>query len=237
MKSDKYKTTIIALFIIMIIFFMVEYFHLIDILSFENFKSNRENFRSLANKHYITAVLMYMSIFILISFGIPISALVILFGGFLFGWYNGFIYSVIGITIGSVPAYLFSKYIIGNWIDEKFGHRIKPIQDEINKNKISYLISVRFIPSFPLFVVNFVAGISNISLFTLVTTTFIGMLPYCLVYSYAGSNIGNINSPKEVMSPRMLAIFVVLTIIAFLPVIASKVKKTHPNSNKINEDT
>lgn len=225
MKTSKKRFIFTASFVIIVLSIVIYHFDLLSVLSFENFKNNREYLKAFVNRHYLTSTIVFMLSFVVMSFGIPVAAFATLLGGFLFGWVHGFMFSLAGITIGSAPAYLFSKYVIGNWISHKFSHRIENMKTEIEQNKISYLITVRFIPSFPLFVVNFIAGISDISLGTLVTTTFFGMLPYCMVYSYAGNNLGNINSTAEVLSPKILLIFATLTLISFLPVITNKLKR------------
>ncbi|WP_066501916.1 TVP38/TMEM64 family protein [Abyssisolibacter fermentans] len=223
--KKKYKVIFSVILIIIIVLLIIRYFDAVRLLSFESFKNNRDYFKAFVNKHYYISAACFIFSFVIMSFGIPVAAFATLLGGFLFGWFYGFIYSLIGVTIGAALAYLFSKHVIGSWIRKKFGQKLAIIENEINNNAISYFTSVRFIPSFPLFVANFVAGITNISLLTFMMTTFFGMLPYCLVYSIAGNNIGNINSPREVLSPEIILMFIMLTIIAFMPAAVKKLKK------------
>ena len=49
--------------------------------------------------------------------------------------------------------------------------------------------------------------------------TAIGIIPGSFVYTYAGRQLGTINSLKEIASPSVLAAFVLLGLLALVPIV------------------
>ena len=84
-------------------------------------------------------------------------------------------------------------------------------------------MTLRLIPLFPFFVVNLVSGLTRISVGTYVAATAIGIIPGSFVYAYAGRQLGTINSLKEIASPNVLAAFVLLGLLAMVPIAYKKV--------------
>jgi uncharacterized membrane protein YdjX (TVP38/TMEM64 family) len=54
---------------------------------------------------------------------------------------------------------------------------------------------------------------------TYVAATAIGIIPGSFVYAYAGRQLGAINSLKEVASPNVVGAFVLLGLLALVPVV------------------
>ncbi|GIW55680.1 MAG: hypothetical protein KatS3mg082_2084 [Nitrospiraceae bacterium] len=113
----------------------------------------------------------------------------------------------IGATTGATLAFLAARYLLRDWVEQKFGSRLRPIQDGFAKNAFSYLVTLRLIPLFPFFLVNMVSGLTRISVSAYVAATAIGIIPGSFVYAYAGRQLGTINSLKEIASPNVLLAF------------------------------
>jgi len=73
-----------------------------------------------------------------------------------------------------------------------------------------------------IFLLNILAGLTKIDLKTFIWTTAAGILPATLIYAYAGSNVSRIEEPADLLSARLLTGFVLLGLLAVLPVIAKK---------------
>ena len=149
----------------------------------------------------------------------PGGALLTLAGGFLFGSILGTIYVNIAATTGATLAFLASRYLLRDWVERKFGHRLGPIQEGFRRNAFSYLLTLRLIPAFPFFLVNLVSGLTRINIGTYVLATAVGIIPGSFVFANAGRQLGSINSLAEIASPAVLGAFALLGLFALAPVL------------------
>jgi len=67
-----------------------------------------------------------------------------------------------------------------------------------------------------------VSGITRVNVGTYVAATAIGIIPGSFVYAYAGRQLGTINSLKEIASPNVVGAFVLLGLLALVPVVYKK---------------
>jgi len=104
----------------------------------------------------------------------------------------------------------------------KFGKWLGPLQEGFAKNAFSYLMTLRLIPLFPFFVVNLVSGLTRMNVGSYVAATALGIIPGSFVYAYAGRQLGTINSLKEIASPNVIAAFVLLGLLALVPIVDKK---------------
>jgi uncharacterized membrane protein YdjX (TVP38/TMEM64 family) len=79
----------------------------------------------------------------------------------------------------------------------------------------------------PYFIITTLAALAEVPLFTFAWTALIGSAPLLAVYSYAGRHLGSIESIKDVVSPGIMAILVMLGLLALLPIIIKWFYKKH----------
>jgi len=196
------------------------YFDLKQYLSLEALKANRDWLLAYTESHYTSAVLIYIALYCLqTAFSLPGATVFTLAGGFLFDAVPGTLYANIGATSGATLAFLAARYLLRDWVERKFGDRLRPIQEGFEKNAFSYLLTLRLIPLFPFFLVNLVAGLTRISVGTFVAATAIGIIPASFVFANAGRQLGSINSLNEIASPRVLGAFALLGVLALVPIL------------------
>jgi uncharacterized membrane protein YdjX (TVP38/TMEM64 family) len=221
-SSVKGKLLIAALFVTAIVAFF--YFDLKQYLTLEALKTNRDRLLNFSEAHYAKSVLLYIAIYIVqTAFSLPGGAIMTLAGGFLFGSVLGTVYVNLGATTGATLAFLASRYLLHDWVESKFGHRLGAFQEGFSKNGFSYLMTLRLIPLFPFFLVNLLSGLTRVNLGTYVAATAIGIIPGSFVYAFAGRQLGTINSLKEIASPPVLLAFTLLGLLALVPVVYRKV--------------
>jgi len=136
----------------------------------------------------------------------------------LFGSVLGTVLVNIGATTGATLAFLVARYLLRDWVEQKFGDRLEPIQAGFAKNAFSYLMTLRLIPAFPFFLVNLVSGITRVNLGTYVIATSLGIIPGSFVFAFAGRQLGTINSLGEIASPPVLLAFTLLGLLALMPI-------------------
>ncbi len=200
-------------------------FDLGQYLSLEALKNNRDNLLAYTESNYGFAVALFVLVYIVqTAFSLPGGAILTLAGGFLFGSLLGTIYVNLGATSGATLAFLAARYLLRDWVEQKFGDRLEFIQAGFAQNAFSYLMTLRLIPAFPFFLVNLVSGLTRVNLGTYVVATAVGIIPGSFVYAYAGRQLGTINSLGEIASPPVLLAFTLLGLLALLPMVYRKIQ-------------
>ncbi|OGF50241.1 MAG: hypothetical protein A2044_02115 [Candidatus Firestonebacteria bacterium GWA2_43_8] len=195
-------------------------------LTFEDFKNNSSFFKRYVEDNYLTTMLFYIGIyFVVAAFSIPGAFVLTIAGGFLFSTLTATAYVVTGATAGAILAFLTSRYLVGNFVQKKYGDKLSGINNEIKENGKYYILMLRFISVPPFFLLNILAGLTKIDLKTFIWTTALGIMPATLIYSYAGSNLSGIEEPGDLLSPGVIAAFILLGLLAILPVVARKFMK------------
>lgn len=199
------------------------YFDLRQYLSLDGLKANRDHLLAFTEANYTAAVAIFVVVYCtVVGLSLPGGAIMTLAGGFLFGSALGTLYVNVGATVGATLAFLVARYLLRDWVEQKFGNRLAPIQEGFAKNAFSYLMTLRLIPLFPFFLVNMVSGLTRVSVGTYMAATSLGIIPGSFVFAYAGRQLGTINSLKEIASPNVLIAFTLLGLLALMPIVYKK---------------
>lgn len=196
------------------------YFDLGRYLSLDALKANRDRLLVFTDANYIAAVSAFIVLYCAVTgLSLPGAVIMTLAGGFLFGALLGTLYVNLGATGGATISFLASRYLLREWVERTFGHKLGPIQEGFARNAFSYLMTLRLIPLFPFFLVNLVSGLTRISVGTYIAATALGIVPGSFVYANAGRQLGSINSLKEIASPNVLLAFTLLGVLALVPIV------------------
>ena len=174
--------------------------------------------------HYVLSVLLYILLYILTALAVPGALILTVAGGVLFHTFPGLVYATIGATTGGVLAFLLSRHILGNWLQTRCEAQFRQFNRELELHGHLYLITARLIPILPFFLVNYLCGLTRLRLRTFTWATAAGIFPACLVYTFAGSQIGGISSPNDLVSPRLLFSLILLAFLSLLPMISKKLR-------------
>lgn len=199
------------------------YFDLGRFLSLETLKENRDHLLAFTEANYAASVVLFILAYIAVTgLSLPGAVILTLAGGFLFGSLFGTLFVNLGATTGATLAFLAARYLLRDWVEQKFGGWLGPVQQGFTANAFSYLMTLRLIPLFPFFVVNLVSGLTRMNVGSYVAATALGIIPGSFVYAYAGRQLGTINSLKEIASPNVIAAFVLLGLLALMPIVYKK---------------
>jgi dihydrolipoamide dehydrogenase len=113
-------------------------------------------------------------------------------------------------TLGATLAFLVSRFLLRDYVQNKFSRNLKSINAGIRKDGVYYLFTLRLIPLFPFFVINLVMGLTPITTLKFFLVSQVGMLPGTLVYVNAGTQIAKIDSLAGILSPPLLISFALL---------------------------
>ncbi|MFT4592190.1 MAG: hypothetical protein ACI80M_001516, partial [Gammaproteobacteria bacterium] len=123
-------------------------------------------------------------------------------------------------TIGASGAFLVSRYLLRNSVEQRFGSAGKKINKGIAKDGSFYLFGLRLVPLFPFFVINLVMGLTRLPLRKFFWVSQLGMLPGTIVFVNAGTQLGELDNVSGILSPEIIGSFVLL---GLFPLIARKV--------------
>ena len=188
-------------------------FDLDQILSLESFKASQADIVAAKDANPV----LYMSGFFILyvavtGLSIPGAAIMSLVAGALFGVVVGTVIVSFASTIGATLAFLSARFVLRDWVQGKFGERLRAIDDGLEKTGAFYLFTLRLIPVFPFFVINLLMGLTRIKTRTFFWVSQLGMLPATVVFVNAGTQISRIDSTAGLLSPTLIASFVALAL-------------------------
>jgi len=221
----RYAAQILALCVLIAIVVAIRLSGADSYLTVENLRKHKEALEQFINARYALSVLVYTLVYLVsVAFSVPGATVLTLAGGFLFHLFPGIVYVNVGATLGATLAFLFSRYILGNTIQNKYVTQLERFNRELEENGHLYLLFVRFIPVFPFFLINILSGLTKIQLWTYVWTTSVGILPGSIVYTFAGSQLGTINSVADLFGGRILIAFLLLAALTLIPLALKKLR-------------
>jgi uncharacterized membrane protein YdjX (TVP38/TMEM64 family) len=186
-------------------------FDLGQYLSLANFKARQAEIIALKDANPVLVIGGFFILYIVVTgLSIPGAAIMTLIAGALFGLVTGTILVSFASSIGATLAFLGSRYVLRDWVQGKFGERLRAIDDGLAKDGAFYLFTLRLIPLFPFFVVNLLMGLTRIRTWTYYWVSQLGMLAATVVFVNAGTQISRIESTSGLLSPALIGSFVAL---------------------------
>ena len=162
-------------------------------------------------------MLGYGLVYVLVAaFSLPGAAVMTLAGGGLFGLGWGLAVVSFASATGATLACFFARYVLRDSVQRKFGHRLGGINRGMREEGAFYLFTLRLVPVIPFFIINLVMGLTPIKLWTFYWVSQLGMLPGTVVFVNAGRELARIDSPGDILSPRLILSFAALGLFPLL---------------------
>ena len=203
-KATKIKIFVGLFYLIAVclfLYFFFSKFSLQEITSYEFIKNNRDYFFGLKQSNLILISILFVLFCIVWTlvggFGSPI----VLFGGFIFGYWLGTLLLIIGMSIGATGLYIFANYFLKDLIKEKFLTKFKSLEFKFKKSEFLYLLIYRFVGGIPFAISNVLPCIFNVKVSNFFWATFIGMIPQIFILASISSGLEkvidqNLKAPK-----------------------------------------
>lgn len=202
-----------------------------DQLSLENVKAQQELLDVYITKNLISSMFIYFVFYVLITaLSIPGAAVITLLGAALFGFWQSLLLVSFASTIGATVAFLSSRYLLKDWVQNKFGNKLDVINKGIEEEGVFYLFTLRLIPIMPFFLINILFGLTYLKASRFYLVSQIGMLPGTAVYLNAGNQLSEIESLSGIVSPQILLSFALL---GLFPVVSKNIIKRLKNKKKL----
>lgn len=186
-------------------------------ISLAELKQQRDALAAFAESRPLISIGSYFIIYVLMAaLSLPGAVILTLAGGAIFGLTVATITVSFASSVGATLAFLAARFLFRDSVRKKFSERLKRIDEGVEKEGGFYLFSLRLVPIFPFFVINLVAGLTALRPWTFYWVSQLGMLPGTLVYVNAGTQLGQVSSAGDILSPSVIGAFVLLALLPFI---------------------
>ncbi len=171
------------------------------------------------------------------ALSLPGAAIMTLLAGALFGIFVGVLLVSFASSIGATLAFLVARFVLGESLQKKYGDKLAKINEGVEREGKFYLFTMRLIPAFPFFLINILMGLTTLSAISFYWVSQLGMLAGTAVFVFAGTQLAEIKSLGDILSPGLIAAFVALGIfpLAAKKMIAFLHRRVHKDAAH-NED-
>lgn len=175
-------------------------------LSFSTFLHYQGQLQALVAEHRMAALGLYLLVYgAAVTLSLPASAFLTTIGGYLFGWLLGAMAASIASTVGATCIFVLARSSLGQPLLARAGARIQGLATGFRKQAFSYLLFLRLMPAMPFWLTNLAASFFGMRLKSYVLATFIGMLPACFAFAFAGSGLDEVIASHEQARQQCLA--------------------------------
>jgi len=166
----------------------------------------------------LTAAVYFIIYVIAASLSFPGAALLTIIGGMIFGLWTGLLLVSFASSLGATLAFLVSRFLLRDWVQNKFSNYLGSVNQGIAKDGAFYLFTLRLIPVVPFWVINLVMGVTPMRVVVFYLVSQVGMLAGTAVYVNAGAELGAVEefSASGILTPTLLLSFVLLAIFPFI---------------------
>jgi pyruvate/2-oxoglutarate dehydrogenase complex dihydrolipoamide dehydrogenase (E3) component/uncharacterized membrane protein YdjX (TVP38/TMEM64 family) len=168
----------------------------------------------------VTAALLFFAAYVAVTaLSLPGATVMTLAGGAIFGLGWGLLIVSFASSIGATLAFLASRWLLGDWVQQRFGDKLATLNAGVAREGGFYLFTLRLVPVVPFFVINLAMGLTPMRPATFYWVSQLGMLAGTAVYVNAGTQLAGIRSLSGIVSPGLLGSLVLLGI---FPLVAKK---------------
>lgn len=213
MSSKKVLLLLVVLSLIALFFALdlQQYFNL------EFFQAQRDAILVYKSDNFWLSSLVYFLLYIVVAaLSLPAAAILTIVGGAIFGFWWGLLMVSFASTIGATLAFLISRTLLHDWVQNKFSRAFKPINEGVKKDGVFYLFTLRLIPAFPFFLVNVLMALTPISTLSFYIVSQLGMLFGTALYVNVGAELGLATTLPDVFNVGVIRAVVVLAIFPWL---------------------
>jgi len=221
-----YKRLLVLGAIALVIGILIHRFGIPNYFTLAYIKQRTAHFEAAMQENYLSAVLVYLlSCAAAVTAGLPIIGLFAMVAGFLFGVWEGLFYTIIASTFGSVVFVVLARYLLANLLEGRYHAQLERFNKRIAQYGYSYLVALHLSTIAPFFLINSLAALAGVPLYAVAWTTAVGAIPSLFLYSFAGRKLLALTSARDIFTPDIVILLLILAFLAFLPTIVRYVQK------------
>ncbi len=212
------KLARIAVVVVLIIIAIVLYRSgLADQLTLAALKARQTELAAWVTANIWLAAGTFFAIYVAVTaLSIPGAAVMTLAAGALFGVVTGTLIVSFASSLGASLAFLTARFLLRDTLRARYGERLKAFDAGVERDGAFFLFTLRLVPLFPFFLVNLLSGLTALRLPTFYGVSQLGMLPGTIAFVYAGTQLAQIESLRDVLSPGLIAAFVAIGVLPLL---------------------
>ena len=158
--------------------------------------------------------LVFAGIYVIAAVAMVPGSILTLGAGVIFGVLEGTIVVAVSATLGATAPFLIGRYVARDWVASRFekSEKFRAIDKGVAEKGWKIVGLTRLSPVFPFNLLNYIFGITSVSLRDYVLASFFGMLPATLMYVYIGSLAGDLaalGSGDRARTPGELVLYAV----------------------------
>lgn len=179
----------------------------------------RDYFQSLYSDSPALTLVVFFAIYVAVTaLSLPGAVILTVISGAIFGLTIGLILISFASTIGATLAFLISRNLLREWVQNRFGNHLETMNKGIEKDGLFYLLTLRLIPAVPFFVTNLVMGLTPMKARTFYWVSQLGMLAGTAVYVNAGAQLGQLQelSVSGILTPGLVVSLISLGVFPWL---------------------
>ncbi|NCO52061.1 MAG: FAD-dependent oxidoreductase [Deltaproteobacteria bacterium] len=212
-----YAKKLLMLFALGVLVGLFFAFDLQRYLTLNEFKARQDSFAAYYAAHRLLSLTAYFLLYVVVTaLSLPGAAVMTLAGGALFGFWPALLVVSFASSFGATLAFVVSRFLLRDWVQARFGERLKAVNEGVAREGAFYLFSLRLVPLFPFFVINLLLGLTPMPVRTFYGVSQVGMLAGTAVYVNAGTQLGQIDSLSGILSPGLVVSFVLLGLFPLL---------------------
>jgi uncharacterized membrane protein YdjX (TVP38/TMEM64 family) len=146
--------------------------------------------------------------------------------GYLFGVLLGTLLIAVASLMSAWLVFRLARGLLYRRIQRHFKKPIRRLSEEFKENGLYYLMALRLSYMLPFFLVNITLGSLPIRTGTFLITTAAGLLPGTILYVWLGQSLAEVEHLRDLIDLKLAALFILLALLALLPV-AYKKLRTH----------
>lgn len=189
----------------------------------------------------IVTVLVYVTA---TAASLPAGWIMTVTTGLLFGWWVGGAIALFSATAGACLLFLAARSALSPIFARMAGAWTERLAEGFRADAASYLLFLRLAPIIPFSLVNIVPALFAVPFRTYAWTTLVGIIPGTIAYVTAGSGLRSIVAergeaclagrppcgtpfgPGDLLAPQMLVAFLLLAVVALIPVLLKRLRPT-----------
>jgi pyruvate/2-oxoglutarate dehydrogenase complex dihydrolipoamide dehydrogenase (E3) component/uncharacterized membrane protein YdjX (TVP38/TMEM64 family) len=218
MHLDKRWWLLVALVVLLALFFGLDLGRFLSLAAIKSSQADLQAWR--AGQPVLAGLVFFAGYVAVAALSLPGAAVMTLAAGALFGLGWGTLIVSFASAIGATLAFLAARWLLGGWVQSRFGERLAALNAGIAKEGGFYLFTLRLVPVLPFFAINLAMGVTTLRTWTFYWVSQLGMLAGTLVYVNAGTQLARIESLSGIVSPGVLGSLLLLGV---FPLSAKKV--------------
>lgn len=238
------RILLLGLITVLVVLFFATGLH--QHVTLDHIKEQQSFLQGLYDRRPVVVAATFSAVYIpMVALNLPGAVVLGLAAGALFGTLTGTIIISFASSIGATLACLVSRYMLRDWLQRRFGEKLKRVNSGIREEGAFYLFALRLMPIIPFFMINPVMGLTSMKLWTFYWVSQLGMLPGTAIFVNAGSRIGRIDSLSGILSPGLI---VSLALLGIFPLVVRRglglIRKRNrrsavscPSEGMISDDT